>query len=252
MRLGTKSKTTPNGLPAAGWWRRVVATLVDDTLTFVVVWVSALICASVIGKIVLSAVTKTIQDVRIKLGDVVDGVASAGNVQQQIQDLVDAWRASGKTINDLANLIAQDYVRNLSLSFTQGLLLLACVVGSIYFVVYNHVIRVSRKGRTFGDEIVGIYSVTASGKFPSYKAAIIRYFVLGLLVAGVSLVGTLLPSLAGISNNVAAAIIYINVLYPLFDKHARSLSDVIAKTFPTHPDRFGYALEHQAQSGAHE
>ena len=58
MRLGTKSKTTPSGLPAAGWWRRVVATLVDDTLTIVVVWVAALICATVIGKVVLTAVTQ--------------------------------------------------------------------------------------------------------------------------------------------------------------------------------------------------
>mgnify|MGYP006282070251 FL=1 len=244
MRLGTKSKTTPTGLPAAGWWRRVVATLVDDTLTFFVVWLSALVCATVIGKVIFTAATKTIQDVRVKLGDVIDGVASAGNIQQQIQDLVDAWRASGKTVNDLANLIAQDYVRNLNLTFTQAFLLMACIVGSFYFVVYNHVIRVSRKGRTFGDEIVGIYTVAESGKFPSYKAAFIRYFVIGFLVVLVSLIGSLASSLANIANTVAAFVIYVNVLYPLFDKHARAVHDVIAKTYPTHPDRFGYALAH--------
>lgn len=252
MRLGTKSKVTPSGLPAAGWWRRVVATLVDDTLTFVVVWIAALVSASVIGKIVLTAITQTIQDVRVKLGDVVDGVAAAGNIQQQIQDLVNAWRASGKTPNDLVNLIVQDYYRNLNLTLVQALILLVCVAGSIYFVLYNHVIRVSRKGRSIGDEIVGIYTVTDSAKFPSYKAAIVRYFVLGLLITGVSLIGTLVSSLANVTNIVAAFIIYINVLYPLVDKHARSLSDVIAKTFPAHPDRFGYALAHQQESGNQE
>jgi uncharacterized RDD family membrane protein YckC len=253
MRLGTKSKTTPSGLPSAGWWRRVVATLVDDTLTIVVVWVSALICATVIGKVVLTAVTKTIEDVRVKLGDVVDGAQfTAGNIQQQIHDLIAAWRASGKTPNDLVNLLVKDYYHNLHLSFVQALILLVCVAGSIYFVIYNHVIRISRKGRSFGDEIVGIYTVTETAKFPSYKAALIRYFVLGVLVALVSVVGTVFSSLANLTNTIAAVVIYVDVLYPLFDKHARALHDVIAKTYPAHPDRFGYALEHMAPSAVSE
>ena len=260
MRLGTKSKTTPSGLPAAGWWRRVVATLVDDTLTIVVVWVAALICATVIGKVVLTAVTQTVTDVRLKL-ELLSGTSPLtpgnihlppGNIQQQIHDLIAAWRASGKTPNDLVNLLVKDYYHNLHLTFVQALILLVCVAGSIYFIIYNHVIRIKRKGRSFGDEIVGIYTVTETAKFPSYKAALIRYFVLGVLVALVSVVGTVFSSLANLTNTIAAVIIYVDVLYPLFDKHARALHDVIAKTYPAHPDRFGYALEHMTPAAVSE
>ena len=250
MRIGTKSKTTPSGLPSAGWWRRVVATLVDDTLTFVVVWAAAVICASVIGKIVWTALTQTIVDVREKLGDVAANITSTGNIQQQIHDLITAWRASGKTPNDLANMVVQDYYNNLHLTFVQALLVIVCVFGSIYFVIYNHIIRVSRKGRTFGDGAVGIYTVTEGSAFPSYKKATIRYLALGVIVALVSLVGSLVSSLANVTNTLAAVIIYVDVLFPLFDKHARSIHDVIAKTYPAHPDRFGYALEHLRQSVA--
>ena len=252
MRLGTKSKVSPNGLPAAGWWRRVVSTLVDDTLTFIVIWAAAIISASVIGKIVFTALTKTIQDVRIKLGDAVDGLAASGNIQQQIQDLIDAWRASGKTPNDLADAFVRAYIDNLNLTFIQALILLVCLFGSLYFVIYNHVIRIKRKGRTFGDEIVGIYTVAGDGKFPTYKAAFVRYFVIGIAVALVSLVGSLVPSLANVTNTVAMVIVYINVLYPLIDQHARAVHDVIAKTYPVHPDRFGFALQHLNSTNSSE
>lgn len=252
MNIGTKSKTTPSGLPAAGWWRRGVATLIDDALTLIVIWFAGLISASVIGKVIWTALTQTIVDVRIKLGDVVDGMASSGNVQQQIQDLINAYRASGKTPNDLGDLLIKTYINNLHLTVVQGVVIFACIAGSFYFAIYNHIIRVHRKGRSFGDGLVGIYTVTETAFFPSYRVAIVRYLCMGVIAGGISAIGSFSPSLANATNILTATVLLVDLLLPLFDKHARSLHDLIAGTFSTHPDRFGYALEHMTSTPAPE
>lgn len=252
MQFGTKSKTTPSGLPAAGWWRRGIATLIDDALTIIVIWFAGLIAASVIGKVVWTALTQTIVDVRVKLGDVVDGIANSGNVQQQIQDLIDAYRASGKTPNDLGDLLIKTYIDNLNLTVVQGLLIFACVVACFYFAIYNHIIRVHRKGRSIGDSLVGIYAVTDTAFFPSYRVAIVRYLCMGAIAGSISAVGSFSSSLANVTNTLTATVLLADLFYPLFDKHGRSLHDRIAGTFSAHPDRFGYALEHMTTTPASE
>jgi uncharacterized RDD family membrane protein YckC len=248
VELGTKAKTTPSGLPAAGWWRRGVATLIDDVLGFVVIWFAGLFAASIIGKVIWTAVTQTIIDVRTKLGDVVHGIATSDNVQQQIQDLVNAYRASGKTPNDLGELLINAYINNLHLTVTQGLLLAVCVIGCFYFAIYNHIIRIHRKGRSFGDGLVGIYTVTDAAFFPNYRAAIVRYLSMGLIAGTISAVGSFSSSVADVTNVLTATVLLVDLLFPLFDKHARSLHDLIAGTYPAHPDRFGYSLEHMTAS----
>ena len=248
MELGTKSKTTPSGLPAAGWCRRGVATLIDDALGFIVIWFAGVISASIIGKVIWTAVNQTIIDVRTKLGDVVHGIATSGNVQQQIQDLINAYRASGKTPNDLGDLLLRAYINNLHLTLIQGLILLACIAGSFYFVIYSHIIRVHRKGRSFGDGLVGIYTLTDTAFFPSYRAAIIRYLSMGVIAGAISAVGSFSSSLANATNMLTVTILLVDLLLPLFDKHARSLHDLLAGTYPAHPDRFGYSLEHMTAS----
>jgi len=252
MKFGTKSKTTPSGLPAAGWWRRGVATLIDDVLGFTVIWFAGLISASVIGKVIWTALTQTIVDVRTKLGDVVDGVTSSGNVQQQIQDLINAYRASGKTPNDLGDLLIKTYINNLHLTVVQGLVIFVCLAASLYFVIYNHIIRVHRKGRSFGDGLVGIYTVTDASFFPSYRAAIVRYLCMGVIAGAISAVGSFSTSLANATNVLTATVLIVDLLFPLFDKHARSLHDLIAGTFSAHPDRFGYSLEHMTATPVSE
>jgi len=252
MKFGTKSKTTPSGLPAAGWWRRGVATLIDDVLTIIVIWFAGLISATVIGKVIWTAVTQTIVDVRTKLGDVVDGIASSGNVQQQVQDLINAYRASGKTPNDLGDLLIRAYIDNLHLTVVQGLLIFVSIVGCFYFAIYNHIIRVHRKGRSFGDGLVGIYAVTDKAFFPSYRVAIVRYLCLGVIAGAISAVGSFSSALANATNILTATLLLVDLLLPLFDKHGRSLHDLIAGTFSAHPDRFGYALEHMTAAPAAE
>lgn len=250
MKFGTKGKTTPSGLPAAGWWRRGVATLIDDALTFIVIWFAGVITASIIGKVIWTAVTQTIVDVRVKLGDVVDGAASSGNVQQQVQDLINAYRVSGKTPNDLGDEIIKAYLSNLHLSAMQGIILVIGIAACFYFVIYNHILRVHRKGRSLGDGLVGIYTVTDTAFFPSYRVATVRYLCMGAIAGSISSLGSLAPSISNITNSLTAAVLLVDLLYPLFDEHGRSLHDRIAKTYSAHPDRYGYALEHLTSSSA--
>ncbi len=252
MQFGTKSKTTPSGLPVAGWWRRGIATLIDDVLGFTVIWFAGLISATIIGKVIWTALTQTIVDVRTKLGDVVDGIASSGNVQQQIQDLINAYRASGKTPNDLGNLIINTYIDNLHLTVMQGLIIFVCIAGCFYFAIYNHIIRVHRKGRSLGDGLVGIYAVTDGAFFPSYRTAIVRYLCMGVIAGAISAVGSFSSSLANATNVLTATVLIVDLLFPLFDKHGRSLHDLIAGTYTAHPDRFGYSLEHMTATPASE
>lgn len=252
MQFGTKAKTTPSGLPAAGWWRRVVATLIDDTLTLLVIWIFGLFGSLVVGKIIWTALTKTIAEVQAKLAEVGSGIVQdlqgkdPGNIQQQIHDLIAAWRASEKTPDDLGTLLAQTYIHNLHVSFLQALILILCLVGSIYFVIYNHILRIHRTGRSFGDGLVGIYTVTDTAFFPSYRKATIRYLALGFIASVVSAVGSASSFLANVTNSLVGLLWLTDLLYPVFDKNARSLHDRISGTYPAHPDRFGYALEHMS------
>ena len=252
MNFGTKTKTTPTGLPAAGWWRRVVAGIIDNTLYILVFWFAGVIVASVIGKVVWTALTQTIIDVREKVGELSGTLTTAGNVQQQIQELLNAYRASGKTLNDFADMFLNAYINNLHLTAVQALLLFLSVVVAIYFVIYNQIIRIHRKGRTYGDDLVGIYTVTETGKFPSYGTAIGRYLCVGVIISVISAIGSFATSLTSIANGLVAIVWLADVLLPLVDPHARMLHDRIAGTYPAHPDRFGIALSQHSPSTVSE
>ena len=250
MNLGTKSKTTPSGLPAAGWWRRVVAGVIDNTLNIIVFWFAGVVMASVIGKVVWTALTQTIIDVREKVGFGSGAIAatSTGNVQQQLQDLLDTYRASGTTLSDFGDMFINAYINNLNLTAVQALLLFVSVIAAIYFVIYNQIIRIHRKGRTYGDDLVGIYTVNENSVFPSYGTAIVRYLCIGVIISVISAIGSFSSSLTDLANGLVAVVWLVDILLPLVDPHARTLHDRIAGTYPTHPDRFGFALNNQSSS----
>lgn len=246
MRFGTKTKTTPSGLPAAGWWRRGVAALIDQTLTLGLMWFTALTSFVIIGKALVTAFTQTAIDVRIKLGDVTAGLAGQDreSLQQQYARLMEAYNQGAWDHEQFYGQIVNTYFDNLQLSTAQFLLVLVLIAGTIAFVIYNQIIRIHRKGRTFGDGLVGIYTVTSTAQFPNYTKAAVRYLAVGAIVGVLSTIGDVISSIASITSAMIGLVLLAEVFLPLFDPHARSLHDRLAGTYPTHPDRFGYALEH--------
>jgi len=225
MSVGTAKKIVPSGHAVGGWWRRAWASLVDSWLGVFVIMTSFIPLLIVIGGSISRAISQTKADV-------------SGAWSNFLLDPA----TSQLTAEELVRGTIKDFQANLHLSAFGKVTIVVVVALVIWFYIYNHIVRVSRKGRTFGDQLLGLYRVDNTGHFLPLRTAFYR----GGLLFGLSLVTQILTwqssTLLGVLGNLAGLFTLVNVLWPLFDKHGQTLIEKIVGAYVTHPDRFGFAL----------
>ncbi len=225
MSVGTAKKIVPSGHPVGGWWRRAWASLVDSWLGALVIMASFIPLLIVLGRTISRAITQT-----------------SDNVSGAWSDYFLDPATSPMTAEELVRGTLKDFQANLHLSAFGKVTIVTVVALVIWFYIYNHIVRVSRRGRTFGDQLLGLYRVDDTGHFLTLRTAFYR----GGLLFGLSLVTQILywqsNSVLNTLGNLLGLFALVNVLWPLFDAHGQTLIEKVVGVYVTQPDRFGFAL----------
>lgn len=226
MRLGTRHKVSPSGLPIVGFWRRIAGLWLD-------VWLIA--GATFLLSIPLFArLSQQAQD----------------SVHQVFLDVENWLRVVYRCIvtrtappEGFITSLPEILKRDLDLSNAVASTLLWLVFFFSIMVTYVHVIRVARKGRSLADSVLGTYKVDAHGEFLSLRRASLRvllfittYFLVNYLDASTNSTLMTLGSLV-------TAVVLVNYLWPLWDDQGQTLLDKAVGSYAVHPDRFGSALQ---------
>ncbi len=225
MIIGTAKKQIPSGQAVGGWWRRAHASIVNAWLGFFVIILAWVLIAIVVGRTISRAFTQTRLDV------------------------TDAWTTyladplnSTMTSNSLIRATIDDFKANLHLTALGKFTIVFAIIGVIVFYVYNHIIRVSRKGRSYGDQLLGLYRVDNEGHFLTLRVAFFR----GALLFVISLISQVLYlQSSSVLHSLGSALglfTFVSVMWPLFDKHGQTIVEKFVGVYVTHPDRFGIAL----------
>lgn len=241
MMLGTAKKRAPEGQPIAGWWRRYFGLIVDGLLVFAVGSLAGLAIAGVAADALYDAFMKTKEQ-------------STGKAAVLLQKLQDGTLPDPQTALDSAagREIGQNFSNNLSLNFGQWAVLIAAILLFLLFVFYNNIMRVHTKGRTLGDQLVGIYKIKGNTSWLSWGQAILRYLLILVLAWGSGLGGSGTTSLLTIVGTILGVLYLVNYLLPLFDNRGQTIVDKIVRSFVVHPDRFGVAMHAQQPPASEE
>ena len=195
--------TTPDGVPLAGWWWRVLAYFVDG---------------------VVVAIPNAILTLPAQIG-----------MQRQMQELMRELQS------DSANGQIPDYGAFFSdyLAIFRDHALWLFLPGAVLFTAYFAVMWRWR-GATVGQLVCGLQvRPLASPERPSVPMVLVRVAVLYLLPTAVLAVGMVSGSWAALGVAYAVAMLFqlANVLWPLWDRRRQALHDKAARTVVVRPAR---------------
>ena len=225
MAFGTKGTLAPSGHPVVGFWRRLAAFWLDMWLIAGATIVVAIPLFARLTSTAHEAVQRAIRDVENWLRVLYGCIVHRTQPPQGF-------------FSELTTVIKRDL--DISHALTATLTVLVVVVS--VFVTYVHVIRITRKGRSLADSILGLYKVTAAGNFLSLGRAAARCILFIVVFVLVKVLDTSTQSIMITVGSVLTAVVLANFLWPLWDDAGQTLLDKVTKTYVVHPDRFGIAL----------
>lgn len=195
--------TTPDGVPLAGWWWRVLAYIVDGVV--------------------------------VSIPNAILTLPAQISMQQQMQDLMRQLEA------DTANGQVPDYGAFFSdyLAIFRDHALWLFLPGAILFTAYFAVMWRWR-GATVGQLVCGLQvRPLASPGRPTVPAVLVRVGILYLLPTALMVAGMVSGSWAVLGLVYAVAVLFqlVNVLWPLWDRRRQALHDKAAGTVVVRPAR---------------
>lgn len=241
MILGTAKKRAPEGQPVAGWWRRYWGLAIDGLLSLIVGSLAALAITGVALDALVDAFNKTKEQASGKAAILLEKLQNG-----QVPDPQSALDTK------VGQQIGQAFANNLALNPAQWAVLIAAILLFVLFVFYNNIMRVHTKGRTLGDQLVGIYKIRANTSWLSWGQAFLRYLILLALAWGSGIGGNGTNAVLTAIGAVFGVLYIVNFALPLFDNRGQTLNDKIVRSYVVHPDRFGVAMHAQQPASPDE
>ena len=137
-----------------------------------------------------------------------------------------AWDSLSTTVGDGGSVSNSDFFA----LFTSGFWTALIVASTVWLVasMINGVYLISRSGQSLGDRVVNTRKVMSGRTAPTLGTALGRWLIPNVLFAGI---GNLVPFgfLLG----------WLNYLWPLWDKQARTLHDMMVRTYVERSDLAG-------------